>query len=108
MNTAMEAFGHIEILATAVALNLEGAPVSVQEEAGADPIAGAMLGGINMKNLLSAGLSAMPVDTDDVPFDMSYIYASNRTNVKRSAGLHGPADLTRSQGVTLSRSRRAT
>lgn len=76
MNTAMEAFGHIEILATAVALNLEGAPVSVQEEAGADPIAGAMLGGINMKNLLSAGLSAMPVDSDDVPFDMSYIYAS--------------------------------
>lgn len=32
--------------------------------------------GIIHKNLLSAGVSAMPVDSDGVPFDMSYIYAS--------------------------------
>src|SRR5690606_38698771 len=68
--------GHIEMLATAVALNLEGAPLSLQEDAAADPVAGAVLGGINLKNLLSAGLSAMPVDSDGVPFDMSHIYAS--------------------------------
>lgn len=76
LNTAAEELGHIEMLATAVALNLEGAPLSLQEQAAADPVAGAVLGGINLKNLLSAGLSAMPVDSDGVPFDMSHIYAS--------------------------------
>lgn len=76
MNTAAEELGHIEMLATAVAMNLEGAPLSMQEEAAADPVAGAILGGINLKNLLSAGLSAMPIDSDGVPFNMSHIYAS--------------------------------
>ncbi len=76
MNTATEELGHIEMLATAVALNLEGAPVTLQESVAADPVAGAVLGGLNMKNLLSSGLSAMPVDSDGVPFDMSHIYAS--------------------------------
>jgi Mn-containing catalase len=76
MNTAAEELGHIEMLATAVAMNLEGAPLALQEEAAADPVGGAILGGINLKNLLSAGLSAMPVDSDGVPFDMSHIYAS--------------------------------
>jgi Mn-containing catalase len=76
MNTAAEELGHIEMLATAVALNLEGAPLQMQEEAAADPVAGAVLGGINLKNLLSTGLAAMPVDSDGVPFDMSHIYAS--------------------------------
>ncbi|MFC7704823.1 manganese catalase family protein [Plastorhodobacter daqingensis] len=76
MNTAAEELGHIEMLATAVALNLEGAPLELQEEAAADPVGGAILGGINLKNLLSTGLAAMPVDSDGVPFDMSHVYAS--------------------------------
>ncbi|MDX2382985.1 catalase [Sinorhizobium medicae] len=76
MNTAAEELGHIEMLATAVALNLEGAPLSLKEQVANDPISGAVLGGMNLKNLLSAGLSAMPVDSDGVPFDMSHIYAS--------------------------------
>jgi hypothetical protein len=69
MNAAAEELGHIEILATAVALNLEGAPVSIKDEIAADPVASAVLGGLNMKNLLSAtpvdsdGLSTSPVDT---------------------------------------------
>ncbi|WEJ34998.1 manganese catalase family protein [Devosia sp. SD17-2] len=76
LNTAAEELGHIEMLATAVALNLEGAPLSMQEEAADNPVAGSVLSGINLKNLLSAGLSAMPVDSDGVPFNMSHIYAS--------------------------------
>jgi Mn-containing catalase len=87
MNTAAEELGHIEMLATAVALNLEGAPVSLQEEAAADPVAGAVLGGINLKNLLSAGLSAMPIDSDGVPFDMSHIYASGNIAADMSANV---------------------
>jgi Mn-containing catalase len=39
MNTAAEELGHVEMLATAVALNLEGAPVSIKDEVAADPVA---------------------------------------------------------------------
>ena len=87
MNTAAEELGHIEMLATAVALNLEGAPVSILDEVAADPVASAVLGGINMKNLLSAGLSAMPVDADGVPFDMSHIYASGNIAADMAANV---------------------
>lgn len=76
LNTATEELGHIEMLATAVALNLEGAPVGLKEEVTKDPIAGSIISGLNLKNILSSGMSAMPVDSDGVPFDMSHIYAS--------------------------------
>jgi Mn-containing catalase len=87
MNTAAEELGHIEMLATAVALNLEGAPLSLQEEVSSDPVAGAVLGGMNLKNLLSAGLSAMPIDSDGVPFDMSHIYASGNIAADMTANV---------------------
>ena len=87
MNTAAEELGHIEMLATAVALNLEGAPLSLREEVANDPIGGAVLGGINLKNLLSAGLSAMPVDSDGVPFEMSHIYASGNIAADMTANV---------------------
>lgn len=85
LNTATEEIGHIEMLATAVALNLDKAPASLQEEGAADGIVGAVMGGerprhmiegLIHKNLLSSGLAAMPMDSDGVPFNMSHIYAS--------------------------------
>ena len=76
LNTATEEIGHIEMLATAVALNLEKAPVSLQTEFSADPIAGAVLNGMDMRHILSTGLAAMPSDANGVPFNMSHIYAS--------------------------------
>ncbi|SOB87297.1 Mn-containing catalase [Sphingomonas guangdongensis] len=85
LNTATEEIGHIEMLATAVALNLETAPASLQEDGAADGIVGAVMGGgsakaeiegLIHKNLLSGGLAAMPMDSDGVPFNMSHIYAS--------------------------------
>jgi Mn-containing catalase len=76
LNTATEEIGHIEMLATAVALNLEKAPVSLQEEVSADPVAGAVLNGMDMRHILSTGLAAMPSDANGVPFNMSHIYAS--------------------------------
>ncbi|MGK9055521.1 manganese catalase family protein [Neorhizobium petrolearium] len=87
INTAAEELGHIEMLATAVAMNLEGAPLKLKEEVAADPVGGAVLGGINLKNLLSAGLSAMPVDSDGVPFDMSHIYASGNIAADMTANV---------------------
>ena len=76
LNTATEEISHIEMLATAVALNLEKAPVALQEEIAADPLAGAVLNGMDFRHILSTGLSAMPTDANGVPFDMSHIYAS--------------------------------
>ena len=85
LHTATEEIGHIEMLATAVALNLDKAPTELQEQGAADGIVGAVMGGSNArhavedmihKNLLSSGLAAMPIDSDGVPFNMSHIYAS--------------------------------
>lgn len=85
LHTATEEIGHIEMLATAVALNLDKAPATLQEAGAADGIVGAVMGGerprhaiegIIHKNLLSGGLAAMPMDSDGVPFNMSHIYAS--------------------------------
>src|SRR5437868_767857 len=45
--TGTEEIGHIEMLATAVALNLEGAPLSFQEDGARDPMVNAVLGGMN-------------------------------------------------------------
>jgi len=76
LETATEEIGHIEMLATAVALNLEGAPISMQEEAAEDPVVNAVLGGMNPRHILSAGLAAMPVNSNGVAFDCSHVYAS--------------------------------
>lgn len=76
MSTATEELAHVEMLGHAVALNLEGAPVSYQEATAKDPVMNAILGGANPRHLLSSGLSAMPVNANGVPFDMSHIYAT--------------------------------
>ena len=76
METGTEEMGHIEMLATAVALNLENAPIEAQEEATKDPVVGAVMGGMNPRHILSSGLSAMPVNSNGVPFDCSHVYAT--------------------------------
>ena len=76
METGTEEMGHIEMLATAVALNLENAPIEAQEEAAKDPVVGAVMGGMNPRHVLSSGLSAMPVNSNGVPFDCSHVYAT--------------------------------
>jgi Mn-containing catalase len=76
LQTATEEIGHIEMLATAVALNLEGAPVSLKEEMAKDGAVAAVLGGMNPRHFLSAGLAATPENSNGVPFNCSHVYAS--------------------------------
>jgi Mn-containing catalase len=76
LNTGTEEIGHIEMLATAVAMNLESAPISFQEEAAANPIAGAVLNGMNLRHILSTGMAATPENANGVPFNASHVYAS--------------------------------
>jgi Mn-containing catalase len=79
LTTATEEIGHIEMLATAVALNLENAPLSIQEDIAQDQMAGSVLNGMDFRQILSTGLAALPADANGVPFDCSHIYASGNT-----------------------------
>ncbi|WP_162224558.1 manganese catalase family protein [Halorussus amylolyticus] len=76
METAAEELGHIEMLATAVAKNLEGAPEEAREAAREDAVIAAMMDGGQPRQALSAGLHAMPVDSNGVPFDGNCVVAS--------------------------------
>jgi Mn-containing catalase len=76
METGTEEIGHIQMLATAVALNLEGAPVHLQDEAAKSPMVAAVLGGMDPRQYLSAGLAALAADANGVPFNGSHVYAS--------------------------------
>jgi Mn-containing catalase len=54
LNTGTEEIGHIEMLATAVALNLEKAPSRIQEEVAADDgVVEAVLGGEDPRHLVA-------------------------------------------------------
>jgi Mn-containing catalase len=77
LQTATEELAHIEMLSTAVALNLEASKPAVEKGVGAkNPAIQAMLGGQDPRHYLSTGAAAMPVNSDGVPFDMSHVYAT--------------------------------
>ena len=77
LETGTEEISHIEMLATAVALNLEGAPMQVKEQmASANPLVEGILGGMDPRHILSTGLAALPVDSNGVPFSGSWVVGS--------------------------------
>lgn len=76
LETGTEELAHIEMLATAVALNLEGAPMETKSNMALHPVVGAVLGGMNPRHVLSAGLAAMAADANGVPFNGSWVVAS--------------------------------
>ena len=78
LETGTEEMAHIEMLATAVAMNLEGAPLE-QDEAAKDPLVAAALGGMNIQHVISGAMVALPVDASGVPFNGSHVYASGNT-----------------------------
>ena len=73
----MEEFGHIEMYATAITKNLQGAPEDVKQEiADGNPIISMMLSGGQPRQALSAGLHGLATDANGVPFNGNYIIAS--------------------------------
>jgi Mn-containing catalase len=89
--TATEEIGHIEVLATAVAMNLEGAPAEAVDEVVTNPMVAARMGALEPRHYLSAGLGAMPSDANGVPFNAGYVdtggnlIADMRANVAAEA-----------------------
>lgn len=80
MDTGTEEIAHIEMLATAVALNLEGASSSVIDTiVGNDPIMEKIVGGGDPRHFLSGGLGAMAADANGVPFNGSWVVSSGNT-----------------------------
>ncbi len=77
METGTEEISHIEMLSTAVALNLEGASMAIKEDvASKNPLVQHILGGMDPRHYLSAGFGAMAADSNGVPFNGSWIVSS--------------------------------
>jgi len=73
LHTGTEEIGHIEVLCTAVAMNLEGQPSEKVDDVVTSPLVAARMGGIEPRHFLSGGLSAMPSDANGVPFNAACI-----------------------------------
>jgi Mn-containing catalase len=77
LDTGTEEIAHIEMLCTAVALNLEGATHELKDKiAGENPLVSNILGGMDPRHVISSGLAAMAVDANGVPFNGSWVVGS--------------------------------
>ncbi|GAA4971007.1 manganese catalase family protein [Actinoplanes utahensis] len=92
MDIATEEIGHVEMLTTMLARLLEGAPNEAQEKAAAaNPMLGAVMGGMNFQHAIVTGGGALPRDAAGVPWNAGYIVASGnllsdfRSNVAAEA-----------------------
>src|SRR5947208_6846658 len=68
LHTGTEEIGHIEVLATAVAMNLDGMPSEKIDDVVTNPMVAARMGAVERRHLLSAGPGAVPSDAKRVPF----------------------------------------
>jgi Mn-containing catalase len=91
LSTATEEIGHVEVLATAVALNLEGVKSEMVDEVVTNPMVAARMGALDPRHFLSAGLAANPSDANGVPFSTASVdlagnlIANMRANVAAEA-----------------------
>jgi Mn-containing catalase len=73
LHTGTEEIGHIEVLATAVAMNLDGAPAEMVDDVVTNPLVAARMGGLEPRHILTTGLGPTPADANGVPFSASTI-----------------------------------
>ncbi len=76
LHTGTDEISHIEMLCTAVALNLDGAPAELQDEGAKNPMVAAIMGGMDPRHYLSTGFNAMAADSNGVPFNGSWVVGS--------------------------------
>lgn len=91
ISTGTEELGHIELLSTAVAMNLEEPHAAVVDDVVTNPAVAARMGALEPRHFLSSGLGAMPSDANGVPFNAACIdvggnvVANMRANVAAEA-----------------------
>src|SRR3712207_934164 len=89
--TVTEEIGHVELLATAVCMNLEGDKSEMVDEVVTNPAVAARMGALEPRHFLPAGLGAMPSDANGVPFNAACVdtggnlIADMRANVAAEA-----------------------
>ncbi|BDT99510.1 manganese catalase family protein [Nocardia sputorum] len=105
MDVATEEIGHVEMIATMIARLLEGAPATrATQEAAADPVVAAVLGGMDPQQAIVSGGGASLSDSNGVPWNGRYIVASGnlladfRANV--AAESHGRIQTARLYNMT--------
>ena len=77
LETGTEEMGHVEMYATAIALNLEGSPAVTQEAAARqNPMVAAVMGGMSPRQYLSGGMGALCADSEGNPFNGSWVVSS--------------------------------
>lgn len=91
LSTGTEEIGHIEVLATAVCLNLEGAKSEMVDQIATNPIVAARMGGIEPRHFLSTGLGATPADANGVPFSAGYLDAGGNLRADMRANVAAEA-----------------
>jgi Mn-containing catalase len=91
ISTATEEIGHIEVLATAVCMNLEGAKSELVDEVATNPMIAARMGGIDPRHFLSTGGGATPADANGVPFSMGYVDAGGNLRADMRANVAAEA-----------------
>jgi Mn-containing catalase len=98
LDIGTEEIGHIEMLATMIAHLLDKAPIKMQEEGAKDPVVGAVMGGTNPRDVITAamnpqhaivsGLGAMPADSVGFPWNGRFIVASGNLMADFRSNLH--------------------
>lgn len=92
LETGTEEISHIEMLATAVALNLEGSSSAAKDEMiAANPLVEAVMGGRDPRHILSSGLGAMASDANGVPFNGSWVIGTGNIASDMYANVHAEA-----------------
>lgn len=91
LETGTEEIAHIEMLATAVALNLTDAPLSSKTPLEMHPIIGTKMAGMDLRHILSAGLGAMASDANGVPFNGSWVTSTGNLASDMQANIHAEA-----------------
>jgi len=92
LETGTEEISHIEMLVTAVALNLEGASSALKDKmAASNPMIESVLGGRDPRHILSAGLGAMAADANGVPFNGSWVVSSGNIAADMHANVYAEA-----------------
>jgi Mn-containing catalase len=91
LSTGTEEIGHIEVLATAVCMNLEGAKSELVDQVATNPLIAARMGGIDPRHFLSTGGGATPADANGVPFTTGYVDAGGNLRADMRANVAAEA-----------------
>lgn len=98
LDIGTEEIGHVEMLATMIAHLLDKAPIKMQEDGAKDPVVGAVMGGMNPRDVITAAMNpqhaivsgggATASDSVGFPWNGRFIIASGNLMADFRSNLH--------------------